>query len=228
MVALMRRLVVWVIGFAACLIAISAGAGAILGTAPDSVMAKNTCQLPCAFGVVPGITERETAEELYQQIAVKPASFMTAVQDSYTLRIADQNIPEVTAGMALAMVQFQRPLGGYVRAVRLYEMSPEDEFLSLGELLVTRSVPETVYASCDNGGAKLLLVFGNDTIAQVNPTSRLSPEMEITRLAVTSDLENTLTSLLASFPCPTQSEWRGFAAYWVYQHADPLLPAATS
>lgn len=195
---------------------VSLGAGLLLGHGAESVMANNNCELPCAFGVTPGVTDRATAEQTYQRIAAKPASFLTQLQYSFSLRV--MNVENASSsgsdGLALALVQFQKPIGGDVRAVRLYEMSLQ--LWQLGDLLLTEEQPDRVFASCDAAHPKMLLTIGDDTIAEVSPTERLTPEMEINRIALTADMETTLVPLLASFNCFTETTWQGFAPFWRY------------
>ncbi|MBL8131228.1 MAG: hypothetical protein JNL42_05180, partial [Anaerolineae bacterium] len=195
---------------------------------PESIMAHSNCDLPCAFGVTPGVTDRQSAEDTYHRLAIKPASFLTALQSSFTLRVTDaaaaseaQSAPDGQAGseegLALALVLFQQPQGGSVRAVRLFEMSPALQLWRLGDLMAQAETPDRVFASCDAAAPNLLLIFGGDTIAEVIPGGRLSPYSEVSRIAVTADLDVTLRAMQASFACSVESSWRGSAAYWVYQ-----------
>lgn len=228
MSSLFRRWLASLTLVCAGLIAFAMGLGGLLDARSESIMVYNNCDLPCAFGVTPGVTDRQTAEDTYHQIAVKPASFLTALQSSFTLRIAPADKPaavqrviddqaETAEGLALALVLFQQPQGGSVRAVRLFEMSPVIQLWRLGDLMAQSGTPEHVYASCEPAAPNLLLIFGGDTIAEVIPGGRLSPYSEVSRIAVTADLDVTLTVMLASFACSVESPWQGSAAYWVYQ-----------
>lgn len=222
MFALVQRLVIWLTVGTLSLLAASAVLGIAAGHKPDSVMAGNSCELPCAFGVTPGLTDRVTAEQTYQRLAVKPASFLTALQYAFTLRLQTEHDAVSTndSGLTLALVQFQQATGGNVRAVRLYEMSSSAssaQLWQLGELLLKGKHPDRVFASCDAADPKILLVFGDDTIAEVDTSGRLTPDVEISRLAVTADMDATLAPLLASFACTNETNWQGFASYWRYQ-----------
>ncbi|MBK8021723.1 MAG: hypothetical protein IPK19_09900 [Chloroflexi bacterium] len=221
------------------------GAGTLALGDPDLIMAQNNCDLPCAFGVTPGLTDRQTAESTYQQMAVKPASFLTATHFSYTLRIGTHTAD--AAGMAassadtdadplaLALVRFQQTPTLGVRSVGIYEMPPA-RLWRVGDLLLKMPPPSRVFASCEAGNSRLLLVFGQDIIAEIAPEKqtyafsgetvipRLTPDMKINRLAVTADLEFTLNDLLASTSCAVESPWRGFAAYWSYETQGRGMP----
>ncbi|GEM_PF-1187694 len=250
------------LGAVLCLLMIGAIAvGTSFDRDPDSIMAHNSCALPCAFGVTPGVTDRDTAQETYGRLAVRDPLFLTARRYSYTLRLdapsspsrvsavsPSRSVESVVAGrdtpaglneVVLALLFFQSAEGGRIEAVSLYTLSQQQQFWRLGDLMRARGVPDSVIVAyemvapdpgnldsterCDPlspglpSAPALLLVYDDDTLAQVNPSPRLSPDMEITRLAVTANIDATLNSLLAGyFPCTHVTPWRGFAPYRAY------------
>ncbi len=189
--------------------------GNLLAVPVPSVMAANACDLPCVFGVTPGVTNRDDAITLYEAIASQPSSFLTQLERSFTIGTDAPN-----AGFTIALVRFERPVGGAVLAVRLYEMSSSIQLGTVGDLLLEKQEPTRVYSTCERDAPILLLLFADGAIARIEFEGRLLPSTPLKLFAISADMEATLPPLLASFGCTRETTWHGFAPAWVYQTAE--------
>ncbi len=225
---------------ALCLLALggAAGLGAVFDRPPDSVMGRNPCRLPCAFGVTPGISSRADAEQTYGGMAIRSPLFLTARRYSYTLNIGGMDdagevvavSPSLSVAAAnaarlppsvglneavLALLFFDQASGGGIESVSLFTVDDAQQFWRLGDLLAEAGAPDRVAAACGTVGEVLLLIYDAGIVAQIAYAPRLTPEMEVARLSVTVDADAWVEALGTRF-CTARDRWIGFVPYAAY------------
>lgn len=195
----------------ACLVAgavVFAARGAAAPSA-SSLLTRNTCALPCVFGITPGVTSRDQAMRTFERSALSFA-LLRESQPSSILRESD------AARTMMMRISFGSQTGATVRSVQLYEMSAALNLGSISDFLLAGYRPTRVYSGCTNV-QRMLLEWG-DTYVQVALGARFEPASRVMLIDVSGDSADTAASL-ATFNCTAVSDWMGFAPQWKYRAA---------
>ena len=176
-----------------------------------SVMARNSCPLPCMFELVPGMTSLHEALRVMDQLA--PDDHRIGIGHTLLFRMRDDNNRSVHGELMFL------PRGLIVGAARMSTAGSRAYLWRLGDMLAAGLQPSRVYRACN--AAYLLMEFG-DTVEVVVPLrtgDSLRPETPLTLIHVAMADANTIYHARADFGCRIEIGWRGFALRWVYLDA---------
>jgi|FLYN01.1.fsa_nt_gi hypothetical protein len=206
------RLIALLTIFFAALIGLSLWLGSNLPPG-RSVMARNSCPLPCIFDIVPGQTNLGGALEILERLA--PDNHRLAYGHSLLFRMRDDNNRVVRGELMLV------PRGLIVGAARISTAGSKAYLWRLGDLLAAGLQPSQVFRSCNTAVPRLLLDFGSniEVIVELSRMDSLRPETPLTLIHVSMTDANTIYHARADFGCRVETGWLGFARRWVYLQA---------
>lgn len=206
---MLRALFVITFAFCTCLTA-----AVLVGTAaapPERAfaLASSACQLPCVYGITPGVTTRQEAITI-----VGERSNRLATNDSIYFSVRDGDNRRV-----LVVLEFTSETPSRVRTIRI---SPRDlgaQVWRLGDLLTTGREPLYTLRECAPTLSYLYLVFGSDSemIALVRADDRLSPFDSLILLDIAVGQQGLPSYNRLSMGCQHLTYWHGFAPYQVYK-----------
>jgi hypothetical protein len=194
----------------ALLIGLSAVIGGVLPVVP-SILTLNPCDLPCVYGINPGVTDAAQTRVIVQQLAGSNYSDSPAEGGSLIFRMERGDFS------VLGTAAFELPTGTSVRAVGFLPVSTGNVG-RLGDIMAMGFDPAFVYRTCDTTIPLLLIGFGANSriVAESALPPRLRPDTPITFLRVYHDKGNTLGEAMISFGCLVETGWHGFVPRHVY------------
>jgi hypothetical protein len=181
----------------------------LLPAPPDtSLLERNPCALPCFFGVTPGVTTRDQAEELLSE-----SVGVTRVSDTLlTFPLMDNS------GRA-ALVSILSDANRLVESVRMSSIDFDPDLEQFGDLLLTGQTPVQVFRTCaDMDHVRFLMTFGagESLLIELYPNGKLTPTTPITLVDISRPGQRSLTDARSSFGCSVETHWYGFAPLWKY------------
>jgi hypothetical protein len=169
---------------------------------PDSLLTLNTCQLPCLYGVSPGVTDVFTQEQIARMTPWRGGT------SSY--RLFD---PREQPAAATFLTDAQ---GDIVSSIFVYRLRADTNLGSLRDLLHL-SEPVRVMYACNRASQSVYITFGvNESIgAEFRPyDGKIRPELPIISLILLNPYRE--RGGIAVYGCTDESPWRGFAPWWRY------------
>jgi hypothetical protein len=191
------------------LIAVSLWLGG--GLSPQmSVMARNSCPLPCLFDIVPGSTDLGGALQVMDRLS--PADHRITNGHSLLFGMRDENQRLVRGELMFI------PRGLIVGSARISTAGSKADLWRLGDMLAEGWQPTRVYRACNSAAQHLLVEFGNniEVVVQLRTADSLRPETPLTLIHVSMADADTIYHARADFGCRVETDWRGFARRWVY------------
>jgi len=180
-------------------------------TAPSTATAvgRNPCALPCVYGITPGATDRLTAFDTVDQIALN-RSFLTMTRTSFTL-------PDSVLGLLTFDQQDEQAT---VTSVGLWGMSMQLGTAEIGEfsdLLERGWRPERVFLTCDfTPVIQMFIIMDEGRVLTRIPLAQIgsdAPVLSFTMYGVRGGADQFMD---ANVECLTETRWIGFAAPWRY------------
>ena len=208
---LFRILLALSLGFCICLTgALWVGASAAQ-TDYSFALAANNCQLPCIFGITPGVTTRQEAIIL---VGERANLNRLATNDSIYFNVRDGQNRRV-----LVVLEFTTETPSRVRTIRLSPRDLDAQMWRLGDLLGTGREPLYTLRECAPTLSYLYLVFGTNSemIALVRAHDRLTPFDSLILLDIDVGQQGLPTYNRLSIGCQHLTHWHGFAPYQVYR-----------
>jgi hypothetical protein len=193
----------------ALLIAVSLWLGS--GLSPRmSVMARNSCRLPCLFDIIPGSTDLGGALRVMERLS--PTDHRITNGHILVFGMRDEN-NRVVRGELMFI-----PRGLLVGSARISTAGSKAYLWLLGDMLAAGLQPTRVYRGCNAAAPHLLVEFGNniEVVVQLRTADSLRPETPLTLIHVSMADADTIYHARADFGCRVETDWRGFARRWVY------------
>ncbi len=189
-------------------IALVVGVRLLPFVAPLSLLDRNPCALPCFFGVTPGTTTRDQAQDtLNRSIGV------TSVSDTLlTFPLVGNN------GQAVLVSIISDP-DGLIESIRLSSTAFDPDLQHFGDLLLSGHTPVEVYRTCaDMDHVRFLMTFGTGEalLVELDPNGKLTPQTPITLVDIARPGQRSLLDARSSFGCSVETRWYGFAPLWKY------------
>jgi hypothetical protein len=173
-----------------------------------SLMTINSCALPCVFGVTPGVTRRDHLPETFARI---PMSYLT-FDSNRALYVFRQNRGLASLQM---MVSFGSDNDLTVRAVQLYQTSPQPVLGTLSDFLLAGYRPTRVFTDCQNA-QQVVITLGDEALfAQVSLKRVFDPYAPVLLVGAGSN-PATMEQAIVAFNCAAERQWMGFALRWKY------------
>jgi len=174
-----------------------------------SLLTRNSCALPCLFGVIPGVSSRDEATPQLERLQVS-YSYYNPIGRTYPMH-------ESTHPLSLMMyLSFGDPFIGDVRALHLYEMSGAQNLGYLGDFLAAGYQPAHVFAACQNNQHVIITLTDQNTFLEIALNAELMPTSPVLQVSTASDPDAQARSMV-DFVCAAETPWLGFAAAWKYQ-----------
>lgn len=202
------------------------GAAVLIGsgvpTAPSAATAvgRNPCALPCVYGITPGATDRLTAFDTVDRIALN-RSFLTMTRTSFTL-------PDSVLGLLTFDQQDEQAT---VTSVGLWGMSMQLGTAEIGEfsdLLEHGWRPERVFLTCDFSPiTQMFIIMDEGRVLTRIPLVQIgadAPVLSFTMYGVPGGADQFMD---ANVECLTETNWMGFASPWRYLQAQEVVIANT-
>ena len=186
-------------------------------TAPQtngSIMAQNSCPLPCVFGITPGQTRRDEVEAKIENIVLQQRDFGVSPGGNFIFRLLDGRNQAL-----FGIVRFDEFEPNLVSSIGVAMWGVHSQVWRLGDVLAAGLQPHRVFRSCDSIVPRLLIFFGGEDrySGEIQLRgSHLRPEALLTSLEVFMPGEAGLSSARQNFGCTVEIGWHGFAPRWVY------------
>lgn len=171
--------------------------------ADPSLIARNSCALPCFFGVTPGATTRDEAPAILDQTVAA-----TQVSDFLiTFPLVDNE-----GRAALASLYFEP--GGVLTSIQLIAIDPLTNLGQLSDLLLAGETPARLFRTCDLVvPVRFLMLLGehDQILVELYPEHSLAPDTPLTLFDLSVVGSRSLYDARASFGCSVDTGWYGFA-----------------
>jgi hypothetical protein len=169
---------------------------------PPAIITQNPCQLPCIYGIVPGVTDIFTQRQI--------ASLAPWRNGSASYRLFDP------AGLPAAVTFLTDVNGDIVSSIFVYRLRMNTDLGDLHDLLALEH-PQGVLFSCSRATQSVYITFGeNESIgAEFRPLGGvLTPDLPIISLVLLNPARE--RAQMSVFGCTERIAWRGFAPWWRY------------
>lgn len=177
----------------------------------ESLLTRNTCSLPCLFGVTPGISTRTQAMPVLGSFGVSYSYF--------DMSTGKYQFHSSASPVSLVMyLTVGNPFLGDVRWLQLLEASSVRSLGRLGDFVLAGYEPARVFSHCQDSHRAIIALSDGRTLLQVPYELRLLPNTPILQVSTTGDDES-LTRSINAFVCADVAPWQGFAATWKYLSA---------
>lgn len=177
-------------------------------SAHTSLLTRNSCELPCVFDIIPGVTLRNDAMLTLERQQLS-YSFLSQNQPaSFTTRESRNS------RSTLALLNFGSQGDMRVGAVHVYQMGDGNELGILSDYLLADYQPTRVLANCQNV-QRVYLMFDAPLLLLLEVEQRLLPDTPV-RMVASASGQDAVTPV-GGYACATDHAWSGFAALWVYQ-----------
>jgi hypothetical protein len=167
-----------------------------------SIISANPCELPCFYGIDPGVSDGDAPERVARAAPWRGGS------PSYRL-FDDRNNPAA----ATFLTDRERSL---ITSIFVFRLRAETRLGDLGDLMARRK-PQRVLFACSRATQSVYITFGEtESIgAEVRPLGgRLRPNLPIVSLVLLDPARQ--RGSFEVFGCTEGANWIGFAPWWRY------------